>query len=83
MLRETGKDPGELRRQVTSPNGTTMAAIATLEEGNGSQLFLQAVQRATQRASEMGQHIEESVEAMRSLEAVKMMDEAVIERKMT
>lgn len=71
MLRETGKDPGELRRQVTSPNGTTMAAIATLEEGNGSQLFLQAVQRATQRASEMGQHIEASVEEMRSLEAVK------------
>jgi pyrroline-5-carboxylate reductase len=72
MLRETGKDPGELRRQVTSPNGTTMAAIATLEEGNGSQLFLQAVQRATQRASEMGQHIETSVEEKRSLETVKM-----------
>lgn len=53
MLRETGKDPGELRRQVTSPNGTTMAAITALEEGNGSLLFLQAVQRATQRASEM------------------------------
>ena len=73
MLRETGKDPGELRRQVTSPSGTTMAAIATLEEGNGSQLFLQAVQRATQRAGEMGQQIEASVEEMRSFEAVRMM----------
>ena len=30
-----------------------MAAITALEEGNGSLLFLQAVQRATQRASEM------------------------------
>lgn len=69
MLQETGKDPGELRRQVTSPNGTTMAAIATLEQGNGSQLFLHAVQRATQRASEMGQQSEASLDEIQSLEA--------------
>jgi pyrroline-5-carboxylate reductase len=58
MLRETGEDPRELRHRVTSPNGTTMAAIATLEEGSASRLFLHAVQRATQRASEMGQQME-------------------------
>lgn len=57
MLRETGKDPAELRRQVTSPNGTTMAAMSVLEQGDGQQLFIQAVQRATQRAAEMGQQI--------------------------
>lgn len=54
MLQETDKDPAELRRQVTSPNGTTMAGIAVLERGDGQQLFLQAVQAATQRAAELG-----------------------------
>ena len=66
MLQETGKDPRELRHRVTLPNGTTMAAIATLEEGNASQLFLRAVQRATQRASEMGQQMEAAKEEKQS-----------------
>ncbi|HLZ58265.1 MAG TPA: pyrroline-5-carboxylate reductase [Ktedonosporobacter sp.] len=55
MLRETGKDPAELRRQVTSPNGTTMAAMTVLEQGDAQRLFIHAMQRATQRAAEMGQ----------------------------
>jgi pyrroline-5-carboxylate reductase len=54
MLRQTGKDPAELRRQVTSPNGTTMAAMTVLEQGGARHLFIQAVQRATERAAEMG-----------------------------
>lgn len=56
MLQATGKDPAELRRQVTSPNGTTMAGIAVLEGGDAQQLFVRAVQAATQRAAEMGRH---------------------------
>lgn len=31
LLRETGEDAAELRRKVTSPNGTTAAAVAELE----------------------------------------------------
>jgi pyrroline-5-carboxylate reductase len=54
MLKETGKSPVELRRQVTSPNGTTMAGIAVLEQGNVRQMLIQAAKRATQRAEEMG-----------------------------
>ncbi len=61
MLQETGTEPAELRHQVTSPNGTTMAAMAVLEQGEAQQLFLQAVQRATMRASEMGQQLDASV----------------------
>ncbi|WP_170142630.1 pyrroline-5-carboxylate reductase [Thermosporothrix hazakensis] len=57
MLQETGEDPATLRRQVTSPNGTTMAGIAVLEQGGLKPLFVRAVQRATQRALEMGQEI--------------------------
>ena len=54
MLKETGKSPSELRRQVTSPNGTTMAGITVLEEGNGKQLLINTVKRATQRSQELG-----------------------------
>lgn len=57
MLQETGKTPAELRRQVTSPNGTTMAGIGVLEQSNARALFVQAVQRATQRAAELGQEV--------------------------
>ena len=34
MLMETGENPEELRRQVTSPNGTTMAGINELNKGD-------------------------------------------------
>lgn len=54
MLRETGKDPGELRRQVTSPNGTTMAGIAALDDAAVAAALRQAVERATARAREIG-----------------------------
>ncbi len=57
MLRETGKSPGELRRQVTSPNGTTMAGIAALDAGDVGASFRIAVERATERAREMGQQL--------------------------
>lgn len=60
MLQETGLPPDELRRQVTSPNGTTMAAMNVLEESGVRQSFLQAVQRATRRAAEMGKLAEDS-----------------------
>jgi pyrroline-5-carboxylate reductase len=59
MLRETGKGPAELRRQVTSPNGTTMAGIAILDEREVHQAFLHAVERATARAREMGEALAE------------------------
>jgi len=54
MLKETGKAPAELRRQVTSPNGTTVAAMNVLEEGGVRNLLVRAVRRATDRAAEMG-----------------------------
>jgi pyrroline-5-carboxylate reductase len=65
MLQETGLPPDELRRQVTSPNGTTMAAMKVLEESGVRQSFLQAVQRATRRAAELGRLAEGSHEASR------------------
>ena len=57
MLRETGKGPGELRRQVTSPNGTTMAGIAALDDAAVAAALRRAVERATARAREMGEQL--------------------------
>jgi pyrroline-5-carboxylate reductase len=54
MLHDTGQSPAELRRQVTSPNGTTMAGIAALDEREVKEAFRSAVLRATARAGEMG-----------------------------
>jgi pyrroline-5-carboxylate reductase len=58
MLQESEQEPAELRRQVTSPNGTTMAGLTVLEQGGVYQLLIQTVQRATERAAEMGAQVE-------------------------
>ncbi|MGB9868081.1 MAG: pyrroline-5-carboxylate reductase [Bacillota bacterium] len=55
MLRETGESPSTLRKQVTSPNGTTMAALKALEEAGFTSALINAVQKATARARELAQ----------------------------
>ena len=52
---ESGTEPAELRRQVTSPNGTTAAALAVLmaEDGLGD-LLARAVEAARKRSVELG-----------------------------
>jgi len=47
------QDPSQLRKQVTSPNGTTERAIEALESGNLENLFSAAVLAAKQRAEEI------------------------------
>jgi pyrroline-5-carboxylate reductase len=53
LLVASGKDPEELRRQVTSPNGTTMQAIARMQEANLDQMFIEATDAALARAKEI------------------------------
>ncbi|KAI8904380.1 pyrroline-5-carboxylate reductase dimerization-domain-containing protein [Gorgonomyces haynaldii] len=54
MLLQTGEDPAELRRKVTSPKGTTEAGIKSLEESGMREAFKKCVQRATERGAELG-----------------------------
>ncbi len=54
MMVETGVDPAELRRRVTSPGGTTQAAIERLESQGVSQALVAAVRRAAERSAELG-----------------------------
>ena len=53
LLRASDVPPQELRRRVTSPNGTTERAIAVLETGNLKGLFDRATASALARAKEI------------------------------
>jgi len=46
-------DPSALRRQVTSPGGTSEQGVRVLEESGLAEILLQAVRAARQRAEEM------------------------------
>jgi pyrroline-5-carboxylate reductase len=54
LLTDTFKSPAELRYEVTSPGGTTAAAMHVLEERGFRALVEDAVRAAAQRASELG-----------------------------
>ena len=53
LLLASGKTPQELRKQVTSPSGTTMQAIAVFEDANLHALFGKATAAALARAKEI------------------------------
>jgi pyrroline-5-carboxylate reductase len=53
MLRDTGRHPVELREMVTSPGGTTIAAIRHLEEAGVRAAFLNAIDAACKRSAEL------------------------------
>jgi len=53
MLSATSEDPGDLRRRVTSPGGTTMAALEILEARGFAQSVREAVGRAARRSREL------------------------------
>jgi len=61
MVLETGEEPAELRRKVTSPGGTTQAAIETFERLDFRGAVGQAMRRAAERAGEMGAELERSI----------------------
>jgi pyrroline-5-carboxylate reductase len=53
MLTESDAEPAELRRQVTSPDGTTQAAIESLEAGGLRGLVAFAIHAARERGREL------------------------------
>ena len=55
LVAQSGKEPADLRRMVTSPGGTTAEAIATLEKGGFSDLVYQAVKAAYEKSQKLGQ----------------------------
>jgi pyrroline-5-carboxylate reductase len=53
MLRETGQHPAQLKDMVTSPGGSTIAALEALEEAGLRNAFYKAVTAAWRRAKEV------------------------------
>jgi pyrroline-5-carboxylate reductase len=50
LLRETGEHPAVLRERVTSPGGTTAAAVRELEDHKVRAAFLSAIEAARNRS---------------------------------
>ncbi|CAK4814351.1 unnamed protein product [Aphanomyces euteiches] len=63
MVKATETDPAILRKNVTSPNGATQAALETMDRFSFTEGVEKAVLRASERANELG--------AMIAAEAIK------------
>ena len=53
LLAQSGEEPAELRRQVTSPKGSTERAIAVFDEADIKDILLKGTQAAIARSEEM------------------------------
>ncbi len=56
MLKDSGDDPDTLIKKVSSPGGTTIAALSTLEEYKFYQGIKDAMASCTKRAEELGKN---------------------------
>jgi len=54
LLAESGEEAADLRRKVTSPGGTTEAALGWLDARGFAPIFIDAVRAARDRARELG-----------------------------
>ncbi len=54
MMVQSQDGPAELRRKVTTPGGTTQAAIETMEARGVGEGIVAAIKRAAERSQEMG-----------------------------
>lgn len=56
MIKETNMHPAKLKDLVTSPGGTAIAALHSLEKSGLKAMLIDAVETATKRSQELGKH---------------------------
>ncbi|MDQ0192934.1 pyrroline-5-carboxylate reductase [Paenibacillus wynnii] len=61
MVQQTGELPATLRKKVTSPNGSTQAALEVLDKGDFFETVIAAVNRCAERSREMGTALEKEL----------------------
>jgi pyrroline-5-carboxylate reductase len=61
LLLETGEHPGRIKDSVTSPGGTAIAGLHTLEAGGLRTTLIDAVESATRRSIELGEKMAEKL----------------------
>ncbi len=60
LLLDSNEHPGQLKDRVTSPGGTSIAGIHTLEQGGLRTTIMDAVEAATNRSKELGEQMIDS-----------------------
>lgn len=58
MLKASEKHPSILRKEITSPGGTTEAGIEVLQEHNFQQALISCITQATKRSHDLGKTLE-------------------------
>lgn len=61
MMIETGEHPGKLKDMVTSPGGTAITGLHTLEEGGLRTTLINAVEKATNRSRSLGEIMKRAI----------------------
>jgi pyrroline-5-carboxylate reductase len=62
MVQQTEEEPSALRAKIMSPNGSTVAALQKLDEGDFFETVISAVNRCAERSREMGDALKEGIE---------------------
>lgn len=60
MAQQSGEHPARLKDRVTSPGGTAITALHTMERGGLRAILIDAVEAATKRSEELGKKATES-----------------------
>ncbi|MNW21175.1 Pyrroline-5-carboxylate reductase [compost metagenome] len=61
MVQQTGEEPAALRKKVTSPGGSTQAALEVLDKGDFFETVIAAVSRCAERSREMGAALDQEL----------------------